>query len=131
MRTITTKLAAILTIASIFSTQVRSQDIPVQLMIDMESFIITNEKHVEKAKTEESIKVRMTSNDKSGRIYIESQTTLTDATLNVTDLEGNPYIAYNFPVLSDLDMSVTRLPIGDYVLTIKSDSGSASMRFNR
>jgi len=130
MRSITTKLATLLTFVSFLTLQISAQNLPVELMIDMESFIMTNEEQIADRKPE-VIKVRMTPNDKADRIYIESRKTLVDATLNVTDLDGNAYLAYNFPVLSDLEMSIKSLPLGDYLITIRSDVGSASMKFNR
>ena len=120
-----------LVIFVLFPTNHQAQIFPVEFFYDLESQVEDNLEQKVKTTKLNVLPIRMNSNQEVNRIHIESQVTLKDVTVNVSDLEGNAYITYNFPVLSDLEMSLKRVPEGDFVVMVSSKIGTASRKFVR
>ena len=96
------------------------------IVIQNNSFLISGD-----LSGNEIVSARLIDNAKKGRIYFNSHVVLTDAKLNVIDQDGSAWLSHSFAVLSDLDISVKRLPEGRYELLVSSDQGQRSIAFER
>ena len=78
-----------------------------------------------------SLPIRVINNKNASHIFIQPEVVLNEATLNIIDSYGNPLIAYHFNKLSEIDLSIKRLPAGDYTLNLHSKEGSSSHKVVR
>jgi hypothetical protein len=108
-----------------------AQILPIEFFFDIESAIEDDlMKQTEEVQTQ-LLPIRMSPNQTADWIFIESQVTLKKVTVNVSDMDGNIYLAYNFPVLSDLEMSLKSIPQGDYIIKVSNSLGTTSRQFER
>ena len=77
------------------------------------------------------VPIRVINNKNTSNIFIQPEVVLSEATLNIIDEEGNAMMAYHFNHLSEIDLSIKRLPVGDYTLNLHSKQGSSSHKVVR
>ena len=107
-----------------------SQELPKELFIDVESYIETRLSKVDNERYE-PFRLRMLPAANASRIYIESNSALKEVSILVTDNDGNHFLSYQLPILSDLDMSLKQLPQGEYIVSVNSLQGSVAMKIVR
>ena len=130
MKNLINLFAALFTMLQIGSAQMPS-NVMTQLM-EAEQTLLTEMIPTSGHEALVGIPVRVINNAHSDRLFIQPQVVLSEATLNIIDVDGNALLAYHFNHLSEIDLSIKRLPVGgDYTLNLKSKEGVASYKVVR
>ena len=115
-----------LIIAIIISSATFAQ-MPAQLVEE----IIAMEQEISEVKYQNEVPAKIVNHKHTDRLYIKPQVVLSEAVLNILDAEENVLIAYQFSHLSELDLSIKRLPAGEYTLNISGKEGSITQQVHR
>jgi len=118
--------AALVTLVNVTSAQIPTTFI--ETLIEAEEVIADD---IISQSIRKNVQVRVINNRNADRILIMPEVVLSEATLNIIDEAGNPLIAYHFNHLSEIDLSIKRLPAGDYTLNLHSKEGSSSHKVFR